>query len=411
MEIHVADSERRWLRAVLILGTFVLGLVLVGQVASILVFFSDILTVLLLAWLFAFMISPLVSLILRAAPQLPRVFVVGGIYVVLALLVVWITLTVAGSIANSVASLIALLTGDPQVIQARLEQLLAPVQSLLNSLGFNITLPPPEQILHDLATLAGELAKPLTDLALFSVGLLANLLLVVFLSLFMLVDKDSIVAYLNRLVPPQWSDEALLFESSVASSFGGFIRGQVAQGLVMAGIAVIVQVAFGLDFTPVSAAVAGVLQAIPFFGPAFAWLPPVVIAMLTKPEVVLPVTISMLIGWFVVNNVLLPRLMATAVGIHPVAVLVSVLIGLKVAGVAGAIFAVPFAAVAAAFFHHFLNRSAAPRDVATRAAQRIEQREGRHVRVPKPPMAGPEPAAATAGAADSPAPATDKPAT
>ena len=133
-----------------------------------------------------------------------------------------------------------------------------------------------------------------------------------FLSLFMLVDKDSILAYFNRIVPPQWSDEALLFETSVASSFGGFIRGQVGQGLVMSVIAIVVHIAFGLDFTPVSAAVTGILQAIPFFGPAFAWLPPVVIALLSKPDVVLPVTIAMLIGWFVVNNVLAPRLMATA---------------------------------------------------------------------------------------------------
>ena len=141
MEIQVQDSERRWLRAVLILGTFVLALVLLGQVASILVVFSDIITVLLLAWLFAFLLSPLVTLILRAAPRLPRVLVVGGIYVVLALVVVWITLTVAGSVANSVASLIALLTGDPQTIQVRLEELLAPIQNLLTSLGFNVTLP------------------------------------------------------------------------------------------------------------------------------------------------------------------------------------------------------------------------------------------------------------------------------
>jgi predicted PurR-regulated permease PerM len=408
MEIHVQDSERRWLRAVLILGTFVLALVLLGQVASILVFFSDIITILLLAWLFAFLLSPLVTLILRAAPRLPRVVVVGGIYVVLALLVVWIVLTVAGSIANSVASLIALLTGDPQTIQGRLEQLLAPLQNLLNSLGFNVTLPATEEILQGLANIAGEAAKPVTDAALFSVGLVGNLLLVVFLSLFMLVDKDSILAYFNRIIPPQWSDEALLFETSVASSFGGFIRGQVGQAAVMAIIAVAVQVVFGLDFTPVSAAVTGILQAIPFFGPAFAWLPPVIIALLTKPDVVLPVTISMLIGWFVVNNVLAPRLMATAVGIHPVAVLVSVLIGLKVAGVAGAIFAVPVAAVAASFFHHFLNRSADERDVTTRAAQRVEQREGRRVRVPKPPMASPEPATAGPDASATPA---DKPAT
>jgi predicted PurR-regulated permease PerM len=260
-----------------------------------------------------------------------------------------------------------------------------------------------------LASIAGELAKPVADAALFSVGLLANLLLVVFLSLFMLVDKDSILAYFNRIVPPQYSDEALLFETSVASSFGGFIRGQVAQGVVLAAYTVVVCVVFGLDFMPISAAIAGILQMIPFFGPALAWAPPVAIAILTKPDVVLPVTIAMLVGWFIVNNILQPRLMAAAVGIHPVAVLVSVLIGLKVAGVAGAIFAVPVAAVAAAFFHHFLNRGAATRDVTSRAAQRVEEREGRRVRIPKPPMAAPETAAAT-GPDPAPTPA-DKPAT
>ena len=104
MEIQTQDSERRWLRAVLILGTFVLALVLLGQVATILVFFSDIITILLLAWLFAFLLSPLVTLILRAAPRLPRVLVVGGIYVLLALAVVWVTLTVAGSVAISASS-------------------------------------------------------------------------------------------------------------------------------------------------------------------------------------------------------------------------------------------------------------------------------------------------------------------
>ena len=94
----------------------------------------------------------------------------------------------------------------------------------------------------------------------------------------------------------------------------------------------------------------------------------------------------MAIGWFIVMNIVQPRVMSQAVGIHPVVVLVSVLIGIKIAGVAGAIFALPFAAVLAAFFHHFLARNAnVPRDVTTRAAKRVGEREGRAVRVPQPP--------------------------
>jgi predicted PurR-regulated permease PerM len=415
MEIQLPESERRWLRAALILGTLVLALVLMAQVAAILAFFSDILLVLLLAWLFAFMISPLVALILRAMPGVPRVAVVGAIYIALALGVVWLTLTVAGSLADSLTNVVAFVTGDPVAVHARLAELFAPLQGTLDSLGFRVDLAQSAQgLLNGLAGISGELAKPLADLALFSLGLLANLLIVVFLSLFIVLDKDRIVAYLNRLVPPQYSDEARLFETSVASSFGGFIRGQAIQGLVMAAIATIAHLVIGVDFLPASAALSGFLQAIPFFGPALSWAPPVVVAVLTKPEAVLPMLVVMLIGWFVVNNLLLPRLMASAVGIHPVAVLVSVLVGLKIAGIAGAIFALPFAAVLAAFFHHFLNRNASgERDVTSRAARLVEEREGRRVRVPKPPaspesvpLPAPAPMATTAksAAADKPIP-------
>ena len=97
MEIQLPESERRWLHAALVLGTLVLALVLIAQLSVILAFFSDVLLILLVAWLLAFMLSPLVSLILRAFPKLPRVAVVGGIYVLLFLGLSWITLVVAGS--------------------------------------------------------------------------------------------------------------------------------------------------------------------------------------------------------------------------------------------------------------------------------------------------------------------------
>jgi predicted PurR-regulated permease PerM len=383
MNVQLPESERRWFHAVLVLGTFVLALLLIAQVSVILVFFSDLLLVLLMAWLFAFMISPIVTLTLRAFPTVPRVIVVGAIYAILFIGLSALALVVAGSLASSIGNFVTQLPD----LQARLPEILAPWQQTLQDLGLQVDLVAAAQdVLSSVGELGDELVEPLTSLALASLGILGNLLIVIFLSLFIVLDKDRIIAYFNRLIPPRYSDEARLFETSVASSFGGFIRGQAIQGLIYAGVAVVTHLAFGLDFLPASAALAGVLQAIPFFGPFISWAPPVVVALLTRPEAVLPALIVMGIGWFVVMNIVQPRVMATAVGIHPVAVLVSVLIGLKIAGVAGAIFALPFAAVIAAFFHHFIDRSTAgPRDVTSRAARRVEEREGRHVRVPAPP--------------------------
>jgi predicted PurR-regulated permease PerM len=386
MEIQLPESERRWLHAALVIGTLVLGFVLISQIAVLLSYFSDILLILLLAWLLAFMLSPLVGVVDRAVPRLPRVVVVGSVYLGMFLILSWIALVVAGNLAASIAGFVTQL---PE-FQARLPEILAPLQNALGSLGFQIdVVAAARQALGNLGEVGGNLIRPLTDLALFSLGIVGNLLIVIFLSLFILLDKDRIVAYVNRLIPPRYSDQARLFETSVASSFGGFIRGQFIQGLIYAAVAAFAHLLFGLDFLPASAALSGVLQAIPFFGPFVSWAPPVVVAVLTKPDVAIPTLIVMGIGWFVVMNIVQPRVMSHAIGLHPVIVLVAVLVGVKIAGIAGAVFALPFAAVIAAFFQQFLARNAnVPRDVTTRAAKRVGEREGRAVRVPHPPPVG-----------------------
>jgi hypothetical protein len=211
-------------------------------------------------------------------------------------------------------------------------------------------------------------------------------MLIVFLSLFIVIDQDRITAFFNRLVPPRYAEEARLFETSVASSFGGFLRGQAIQGLIFAAFAVFTHLVLGLEFMPASAALVGLFQALPFFGAFVSWAPPVVVAVLTAPHAIVPALVIMGIGWFIVMNIVQPRVMASAVGIHPVVVLAAVLIGLKLYGVVGAIFAVPVAAVISSFFFHYLNRTAGlPRDVTTRAAKRVAHREGRPVRVPAAP--------------------------
>ena len=397
MDIHVPESEQRWFRAVLVLGTLVLAFILLAQISVLLAFFSDLLLILLLAWLLAFMLSPVIGLMQRGFPGLPRAAAVGLVYLILLIGLGWLAIVIAGSLATSIQNFLVELPN----LQARLPEILAPAQGTLAQLGFQVDLiAAARDLLASLANIGDELVQPLTDLAIFSLGIVGNLFIVIFLSLFILLDRDRILTYLNRLVPPRYSETARVFETSVSTSFGGFIRGSVIQGVIMAAIAAFAHVVIGLDFLPASAALSGVLQAIPFFGPFFSWIPPVVVAILTKPDALIPTLVIMGVGWFVVSNIITPRVMAHAVGIHPIVVLVSVLVGAKIAGIAGAIFAVPFAAILASFFQHFLSRNAnTPRDVTSRAAKRVGEREGRRVRVPQPPSVTP-------AAATGPAPST-----
>jgi predicted PurR-regulated permease PerM len=229
---------------------------------------------------------------------------------------------------------------------------------------------------------------PLQNVAAASVGAIGTMLIVFLLSIYMVVDRDPIMAFLFRLVPPAYAEEARLLQTSVAKSFGGFLRGQALMGIVYFFVALLTSLAFDLPLVALTSVTSGVLQAIPFFGPFISWAPPVLVALIFVPDALLPVAIIMLAGWFIVMNVMQPRIMQGAVGIHPIIVLGSVLIGSRIAGIPGAIFGIPVAAVASAFFFHFLQRSSGDRTVAGRAARRLSEREGRPVHVPREPEPG-----------------------
>ena len=124
------------------------------------------------------------------------------------------------------------------------------------------------------------------------------------------------------------------------------------------------------------------------------------VAVFFAPTAVLPALIIMIAGWFVLMNVIQPRLMAEAVGLHPVVVLGSVMVGSKLAGIPGAIFGIPVAAVFASFFFYYLGRNRDTGSVALRAARRVEEREGRPIRVPRLPQAGQDQEVESAQASD-----------
>jgi predicted PurR-regulated permease PerM len=329
------------------------------------------------------------------------------VYAILFLILSGVVIIIAAQLADSIVSF----TDELPTLQQRLPEIVAPYQQQLEELGLQVDLLlVSSQALQQIADSSGQFLGPLQDLALASLNTLGNLMFMVFLSLFIVIDKDGLLGFINQVTPPRFAEEMRLFQTSVASSFGGFIRGQAIQGIFYGAIAAAGSIVLGIEFVPLTTALVAIFQMIPFFGPFVSWAPPVVAAILTQPEAVIPIIVTMAAGWFVTMNIVQPRVMASSVGIHPVVVLVSVLIGLRVQGVVGAIFAIPVAAVISAFFFHYLNRSqGGPRDVTSRAARRLEARQGRPVRVPSPPPvsapSGAPLATASASAAGSTGPA------
>jgi predicted PurR-regulated permease PerM len=380
------SRDSRLVSSLLILGVVAVSFYIVSQLTGLFFYFGDILLTFFLAWLLAFIISPIVTRIVDAIPRLPRAVATIIVYSAVVLILVVLVVVAAGALASSIADFAASLPG----IREDLPEILAPWQAWLDSIGLSQVdlVAEAEAALANLDEIAGALIAPLQQIAVASLGVVGTMLIVFFLSIYMVLDRDAVLAFLFRIVPPSYSEEARLLETSVSRSFGGFLRGQALMGFVYFLIALGTNLLLGLPLAALTSVAAGLLQMIPFFGPFISWAPPVIVALVLQPEDVIPTVILMGAGWIVVMNVLQPRIMQGAVGIHPIVVLGSVLIGGRIAGIPGAIFGIPIAAVVSAFVMEFLQRTSGDRTVAGRAARRLEERDGRPVRIPREPTPG-----------------------
>src|SRR6478735_3376527 len=382
LPIQLNERQGTLLTTLLVLATIVLAATVIFIAANVFYAFGDTILIFFLAWLLAFILSPIVTRLTNAIPVLPRVGATILVYAALFAVIVLIVIALAGALATSISEFIQ----SVPTLRQQLPQLLATWQETLNGFGLQVNLvASADDILNGVANYAGQLVGPVQQVAVASIGAMGSLLLVLILSLYMVVDRDQISTFLFTLVPRSRQSEARLLERSVSRSFGGFLRGQAILGVVYAAVAIVTSAVLHLDYVGVTAALSGFLMAIPFFGPFVAWAPPVVVAFLTQSGSALPAFILLGVGWLIVMNVLQPRLMQESVGIHPIVVLGSVLIGSKVAGIAGAIFGIPIAAVISAFFFHYLAMTRDTAPVAERAAKRVEKREGRPIRLPREP--------------------------
>jgi predicted PurR-regulated permease PerM len=380
----LTDRQRRLVDAALVLAVIALAFVVVSDAGDVFAAFGDIILLFFLAWLLAFALLPLIRAVARV-PMVPQAAAVILVYVAIVGIVVGILIQLSASVLASVTQFIR----DAPTLENELAALLAELQARLMSLGLNVDLvAQAPEIVRNLQVFAVELIQPLQSVAVASIGILGNILILVILSIYMALDRGDIMAFLFRLVPPAYVPQAKVLQASVARSFGGFLRGQLIMGVVFGVFTAAVNIVFGLQYAPATTVIAGLLQMIPFFGPFVSWAPPVLVVLLTPNGPVLPVLILMAVAWFVTMNVLQPRLMAGAVGIHPIVVLGSVVIGIRIAGIAGAVFGIPIAAVISALFFHWVARSQEHGSVTDRAARRIARREGRAVRRPREPVPG-----------------------
>ena len=181
-----------------------------------------------------------------------------------------------------------------------------------------------------------------------------DLILTFVLSVYLLVYAREIGELVRRWMPsgdgtPE-DDYPLLIQQAVS----GYVRGQLLFSLIMGGSAALLMelhgsasgssddgshyaVFFGLFY--------GLMELIPYIGPIIGPIPPIVVALATHPISALWVLIVFVALQQLEGHVVAPQVFRISLRINPILVILSLLIGYQIYGVAGALLALPVATI------------------------------------------------------------------
>jgi predicted PurR-regulated permease PerM len=127
--------------------------------------------------------------------------------------------------------------------------------------------------------------------------------------------------------------------------FGAYLRGQLLLSLIVGVAATIALLFLGVPYAFVLGVFAGMAELIPMLGPILGAVPAVLVALFQPFPLVLWVGLAFLVIQQLESNLLVPRISGHAVGLHPLAAMLALLVGFELAGVVGALFAVPIAGI------------------------------------------------------------------
>jgi predicted PurR-regulated permease PerM len=180
---------------------------------------------------------------------------------------------------------------------------------------------------------------------------------------YLIKDRPALVAAAERSVPAEWQADGRAMIRIVLRVFGQWLRGQVLLGLAVGAATFIGLVVLSATVDPIFgrflillSVIAGVLELLPIIGPIIAAIPAVLLALTVGPEAAVAALILYTLVQQLENNLLVPKIQGDAVELHPSVVMIALVVGGAIAGLLGAILALPITAAARTVFRYLFHR-------------------------------------------------------
>ncbi|MCI6605650.1 MAG: AI-2E family transporter [Clostridiales bacterium] len=178
---------------------------------------------------------------------------------------------------------------------------------------------------------------------------LANIVIGVFASIYILASKDKFQAQGKKIVvalfKPARADHILHVGREINRVFNGFVIGKIIDSAIIGVLCYLGMLILKLPYPALVATVVGVTNVIPFFGPIIGAVPSALLILLVNPLQAFYFVIFVIVLQQVDGNVIGPRILGNSVGISGFWVLISITVATSLFGFAGMILGVPVFAV------------------------------------------------------------------
>jgi len=350
MTDHPLTASPRWSRNTKLIIT----LVLVVIAGAFILRFHTLLGPVLFAFILAYLLHPVASLIDKKLLHTWRgsVSILYFVFIIILItMLTWGGLNLLGQIQSLINLVQNSITQLPEMISNLSSKVyqLGPFQLDLT----NMDLPAiGQEILSFVQPLLGRLGTLVSTLAGSAVSTFGWLAFIIIISYFFLLESGGLRAGIIRVEIPGYAEDMRRIGSELGRIWNAFLRGQVIIfSLTVITYSILLPI-LGVRYAIGLAFLAGAANFLPYIGPAINWiaLGLVTFFQVYKPFGMTPllytglvILIALLVDQ-VFNNLIIPRIMAKALKVHPAAVLISAIIAANLIGMIGLLVAAPLLA-------------------------------------------------------------------
>lgn len=174
-------------------------------------------------------------------------------------------------------------------------------------------------------------------------------------SFYLLLEREKIKKNLYLLFPHLPKEKVNSLAHKIEEKLGAWVRGELVLMIIIGTATYIGLTLLRVEFALPLAIIAGLLEIVPNVGPTVAAIPAIIIAFVQSPILAVGVLALYILIQQLENTLVVPKVMQKAVGLSPLVIIFALLAGGSLFGIAGALLAVPTAAIGHVIFEDYVQ--------------------------------------------------------